>query len=223
MKVLDLFCCAGGCSMGYHRAGYEVIGVDNKPQPHYPFTFVQADATTYPLDGFDLIHASPPCQAYSAITNTARNQYGIEYPDLVAFMRHRLTKHGTPWVIENVVGAPVHSGIMLCGSMFGLKVRRHRYFETSHFLFTPANCKHNDDFVTIVGNKVFRSKRNPTWTGLKCGVRSHLMTDYPFEYGFTAMGIDWEMTPYELCQAIPPVYTQYVGEQMKTYLHIGVR
>src|SRR3989304_1640190 len=104
-RLLDLFCGAGGAAMGYHRAGFEVVGVDINPQKHYPFEFHQADAMTYPLDGFDAIHASPPCQHYS-VTKSAPNCDGSKHPDLLPSTRARLLKQKAPWVVENVVGAP---------------------------------------------------------------------------------------------------------------------
>ena len=112
-RLLDLFSGAGGAAMGYHRAGFEVVGVDIKPQPHYPFEFHQADALTFPLDGFDAIHASPPCQAYSTMTRKPS-----DHPDLYAPTRSRLVATGLPYVIENVIGAPYTHGFVLCGSMF---------------------------------------------------------------------------------------------------------
>ena len=127
-RLLDLFCKAGGGAMGYVRAGFEVIGVDIKPQPHYPFEFHQGDAMTYPLEGFDAYHASPPCQRYS---RTKSLHPGCKYPDLLAQTRNLLIATGKPWVIENVVGAPFQHWIMLCGMMFGLRTYRHRRFETS--------------------------------------------------------------------------------------------
>lgn len=110
-KLLDLFCGAGGAAMGYHRAGFEVVGVDIKPQPRYPFEFHQGDAMTWPLEGFDAIHASPPCQAYTVAQNATRN--GAAHPDLVAPVRERLQATGKPWVMENVVGAPLIHPIRL--------------------------------------------------------------------------------------------------------------
>ena len=135
MRLLDLFCGAGGAAMGYHRAGFEVVGVDIKPQPHYPFEFHQADALTYPLDGFDVIHASPPCQRWSMYS---RNLGTWEsFPDLITPLRPLLRASGRPYVSENVEGAPL-TGIRLCGSAFGLPVlddrtylRRHRIFESN--------------------------------------------------------------------------------------------
>lgn len=158
LRVLDLFCGAGGASVGYHRGltdlGYdvEIVGVDIDPQPNYPFTFVQADATTYPLDGFDLIHASPPCQAYVGWQNiaTARGTDN-DHPRHIEPLRARLTDHGTPWVIENVVGAPL-DGVLLCGTMFGLGVQRHRRFESSELILRPpASCQHTGDEVGVYG------------------------------------------------------------------------
>jgi DNA (cytosine-5)-methyltransferase 1 len=216
--MLDLFCCAGGAAKGYYEAGYEIVGVDNKPQPNYPYEFIQADAFSISWKGYQIIHASPPCQKYTSIGNNARTNHGIEYPDLLGLTRSFLQLSGLPYIIENVVGAPVESGIMLCGSMLGLRVRRHRYFETSHLIFAPVHCMHNNDFVTVVGGDVFRSKRNPEYTGIKCGVARHLIVPYSLQVGFQAMGIDWHMTPYELSQAIPPAYTKYVGEQMMQFV-----
>ena len=125
--------------MGYYRAGFEVIGVDLQPQPRYPFEFHQADAMTYPLDGFDAIHASPPCQAYTVAQNATHNRGA--HPDLVAPVRGMLLATGRPFVIENVVGAPLVEPITLCGSMFGLHVKRHRLFECNLFFLAPL-CDH---------------------------------------------------------------------------------
>ena len=124
-RALDLFCGGGGVSYGLALAGYEVTGVDLVHQKRYPFEFRQADALTYPLDGYDLICASPPCQAYTS----ARHIRGREHPRLIEAVRDRLAASGTLYIIENVVGAPLIDPVMLCGSMFGLKVWRHRLFE----------------------------------------------------------------------------------------------
>jgi hypothetical protein len=131
-RLLDMFCGAGGCSMGYLRAGFEVTGVDLHPQPHYPFRFIQADAIAYCRKHgheYDVIHASPPCQAYSITKNlkTAKTSH----PDLVAATRAALIRTRKPYVIENVPGSPLINPLMLCGSMFGLGVIRHRLFESS--------------------------------------------------------------------------------------------
>lgn len=139
------------------------------------------------------------------------------YPDLLGIMRERLEKNGKPWIIENVPGAPVQHGVILCGSQFGLRIRRHRHFETSHMIFAPCPCQHSEDFVTITGEEVYRQRANPAYTGTGCGVRSHLTTVYPREVGLAAMGIDW-MTMKELSQAIPPAYTAWIGQQLNEVL-----
>jgi DNA (cytosine-5)-methyltransferase 1 len=132
----------GGCSVGYARAGFDVVGVDLKPQKNYPFEFVQADALQYLADHgqeFDAIHASPPCQHYSAATRDVNRE---NHPDLVAECRELLERSGKPWVIENVMGAPLSGfSAVMCGSMFGMKVRRHRLFETSFLMLSPP-CNH---------------------------------------------------------------------------------
>ena len=152
-RLLDLFCGAGGCSVGYSRAGFDVVGVDNRPMPRYPFTFVQGDALEYLAahgGEFDAIHASPPCQRYSVLAAMHPDR---EYPDLLQPARELLEASGKPWVIENVETAPMEReanlfgfGVLLCGSMFGLGVprgylRRHRCFETSFPVPQPA-CDH---------------------------------------------------------------------------------
>lgn len=199
--LLDLFCGAGGCSKGYVDAGFDVVGVDVNPQKNYPFEFVQADAMTFDLSGFDAIHASPPCQRYTQL-GTREDLSG--YPDLVDATRERLTRSGTPWVIENVPGSPLREPIVLCGGMFGLRAYRHRLFESSERLTAPEHKPHtvrvnrrgenrrehwnNGGFITITGD-----------VGTYCGPE--------------AMGIDW-MTGNELSQAIPPAYTEWVGRQL---------
>ena len=152
-RLLDLFCGAGGASTGYSRAGFDVVGVDIKQQKNYPFRFHQCDAFEFMLahgKEFDVIHASPPCQAYSKISKVN----GGTYPDLVAKIRDALIATGKPYVIENVPGAPLGPSIVLCGTMFGLKtpcgteLRRHRYFECSHALMValqPQNATNNDN------------------------------------------------------------------------------
>jgi len=204
-RLLDLFCCAGGAGMGYHLAGFDVFGVDIEPQPKYPFQFVQADAMRFPLDGFDAIHASPPCQAYSRICKgmgTAK-----DHPDLVAAVRERLESSGVPWVIENVEGAPLRFPITLCGTMFclrsksGLWLRRHRGFETSWMMLAPP-CEHpRSPSIGVYGN------------GTNSHHRKRLGRNITTEEQREAMGIDW-MARKELTQAIPPAYTRWIGERM---------
>jgi len=199
-RLLDLFCGAGGAAMGYHRAGFEVVGVDINPQPHYPFEFHQADAMTYPLDGFDAIHASPPCQRYSSMTRIAET-----HPNLYGATRDRFLSSGMPWVIENVIGAPYHYGLVLCGSMFGLPVRRHRNFETSWLFLGGLQCDHEGQGrpITVTGYGGGRPRPH-SWKGVKA--------EWP-EY----MGMPWA-SPEECTQAIPPAYTEYIGKQLLAVL-----
>jgi DNA (cytosine-5)-methyltransferase 1 len=144
-RLLDLFCGAGGAAMGYHRAGFEVFGVDILPQPRYPFPFIQADALFPPvrLSEFDAIHASPPCQAYSRLRHLPWLK-GREYPALIDATRAMLQEAGVPWVIENVEDAPLRNGLNLCGMMLGLPLTRHRRFESSVLLLQPPHQKHTE-------------------------------------------------------------------------------
>jgi len=201
--LLDLFCCAGGAAMGYYRAGFDVVGIDNKPQKHYPFMFEQADALEYArLHGheFDAIHASPPCQRYSVCTPTAHKQ---NHPDLIAPTRAILQSLGKPYVIENVAGARnlLINPMMLCGSMFGLNIWRHRYFEIFPIalILTPP-CNHS--FVPIkisgIGNVYIDGKRQK---------RSSVNVMR------SAIGIDW-MLQKEIYEAIPPAYTEFIGKYL---------
>lgn len=211
-KLLDLFCGAGGCSEGYHRAGFDVVGVDISPQPNYPFPFIQMDALvaleTLDLSSFDAIHASPPCQAYSICLNFANSKRADEHPDLVAPTRELLKATGLPYVIENVMFAPLENPTMLCGEMFNLKIHRHRLFETSFFFLAPRHSGHlgksgkmgyrpaGDEFVVPTGH----------FGG--------------FDLAKEAMDIDW-MDRQEITQAIPPAYTEFIGEQLLA--HLGVK
>lgn len=140
-RLLDLFCGAGGAAMGYHRAGFEVVGVDIKPQPRYPFEFIQYDALGFVASHgkeFDAIHASPPCHEYSTATRHRKNR-GITYPDLLPGTQKALRGIGKPYVIENVPGAKalLSDPMLLCGGMFDLGVMRHRYFESTLRSFRP--------------------------------------------------------------------------------------
>lgn len=198
MRALDLFCCAGGMSMGLHRAGFEVVGVDLHPQPEYPFTFVQADALEYDLAGFDFIHASPPCQHFTAYKR--RHNHVGKYPNLIPAMRARLEASGVPWCIENVPGAPLDRPVTLCGSMFGLEVRRHRLFEASFAIPQPA-CNH----AAQVGSFPQATNRANRRRTVEVGVWR-----IPLEVQRRAMGIDW-MSLEALSQAIPPAYGEHVG------------
>jgi DNA (cytosine-5)-methyltransferase 1 len=207
VRILDLFCGAGGAAMGYHRAfpDAEIVGVDINPQPRYPFTFVQADAMTYPLDGFDFIHASPPCQGYSRMNHVHKRAY----PMLIAATRHRLRSSGAAWTIENVEGAPLIDPITLCGTMFGLAVLRHRLFESSFDVPAPRCGSHDGEFYAPTGhgapNRANRA-RNPHLRGVGYTDRCR-----------AAMGIDW-MNRDELAEAIPPAYTEHIGNALAAHL-----
>ena len=209
-KLLDLFCCAGGAALGYHRAGFDVIGVDTIPQPHYPFEFIQADALELPSDflkSFDAIHASPPCQAYSDLAK--RNANGDQWPKLIEPIRESLTASGRPYVIENVEGAPLKDYIVLCGTMFPeLRVLRHRLFETNFFVFVPPHPTH--PLVHTLDRRKNHYGRTDEWLdyvtvtgGGNCTIAA----------ARDAMGIDW-MTKREINEAIPPAYTEHIGRAL---------
>jgi DNA (cytosine-5)-methyltransferase 1 len=197
-RALDLFCCAGGASAGLVAAGFDVLGVDLDPQPEYPFDFVQADALTFPLEGFDLIWASPPCQGFTAYRR--RRDHVRPCPNLIPRARARLLACGTPYIIENVEGAPLLNPTRLCGSMFGLDVQRHRMFETS-FGVTPPACDHSK-WVPRFAPATNRTNLRKT---VEIGVWR-----IPLEVQRRAMGIDW-MSLHKLSQAIPPSYSEWLG------------
>jgi len=205
---LDLFCCAGGAGTGYRAAGFDVTGVDIAPQPHYPFAFEQADALDFLFrhgDEFDAIHASPPCQAYTPLG--ALHPAKV-YPDLVAATRDLLDAVGRPYIIENVMAAPLirERSVTLCGGMFGLRTYRHRRFESNVELTAPAHPKH----VIRTATKRRRELWNQGWhVSITGDVGTYLGPD--------AMGIDW-MTGNELCEAIPPAYTEHIGQQLLAHL-----
>ena len=205
-KLLDLFCGAGGASMGYHRAGFEVEGVDIKPQPHYPFKFYQADALEFPLDGYDAYHASPPCQANTVLFPDTLHQKDYGHRDCIPETRFRLEATSKPWVIENVPNADMNTVIILCGTMFGLKVFRHRLFESNILLLQTPHQKHEGK---TAGKGRTPKNDNDYWT-----ITGHLGN---LKGAGKAMGIDW-MTMPELVQAIPPAYTEYIGLQLKKCL-----
>jgi DNA (cytosine-5)-methyltransferase 1 len=206
-RLLDLFCGAGGAAVGYHRAGFDVVGVDLRPQPRYPFEFHQADAMTFPLDGFDVIHASPPCQRYSAITSfwAIRERH----PDLIDPVRERLIASGIPYVIENVPGSPLHSPVQLCGSSFGMRVRRHRWFESNVALF-PSRCDHAWQDADPIYE--IRQHGRTMKTGV-CYVFGGGQAGQPVATWRDAMGLPG-LTVDELSQAIPPVYTEFIGKHL---------
>jgi DNA (cytosine-5)-methyltransferase 1 len=209
-RMLDLFCKAGGAAMGYRRAGFDVVGVDLEAQPNYPFEFVQADALTFPLDGFDAIHASPPCQDYS----TTRSLHTAEYPRLIGPIRARLIAAGVPYVIENVQGArrDMVNPVRLCGSSFGLGVRRHRLFETSWPIGFAPPCAHylQPEPIDVTGTGGPANRPRGGNGGIHRKPRN-------IAHAREVMGIDW-MTRPELAEAIPPAFTEFIGEQLLEHL-----
>lgn len=217
-RLLDLYCGAGGAAMGYSRAGFEVVGVDIKPQPRYPFEFVQADALEF-MDaggwrGFDAIHASPPCQAYVTLSNRwrGRSERTDNHPELIEPTRECLVASELPYVIENVEAAPL-IGFRLCGSMFGLGVRRHRRFEASFHILTPR-CAHKLQ-SNIAGVYGAHPDGGRLWNR-KNGGGIHRRA-ISLDDGQTRMDIDWMLWP-ELTQAIPPAYTEYIGRALHASL-----
>lgn len=199
-KALDLFCGSGGASAGLLAAGYDVTGVDINPQPEYPFRFIQADAMTFPLGGYDLIWASPPCQAFTAYRR--RPRHVADSPNLIPATRDRLEGSGAEWIIENVTGArdEMRGPTTLCGSMFGLDVRRHRLFETSFPVLAPE-CNH--------ASQLPRFPPATNRTNLRRTVEVGVWR-IPLAVQQKAMGIDW-MGVKSLSQAIPPAYSEFLG------------
>lgn len=208
-RLLDLFCGAGGATKGYEQAGFEVWGVDLEPQPNYCGSrFIQADAlagspSTLIAQNFDAVHASPPCQAYSA---AAPGRKRDDHPELIEPVRALLEATGLPWVIENVPLAPLPNGFILCGSTFGLPIIRHRLFEVSPAIESPENphCPQKSFGRGVTHGPGFypyaRKKWRPAW-------REHVMP------------VVWPwMTLEESGQAIPPAYTEWVGRQLFAYL-----
>jgi len=195
MRLLDLFCGAGGAAVGYYRAGFtEIVGVDNRPMPRYPFEFVQADALEYLAEHgreFDVIHASPPCQAYSKAT--AWRGRRTDHPDMIEAVRMALVATGRPYIIENVEGARgrLNLPILLCGTAFNLPFRRHRFFELSWYpaILVPPCAHRADDFSFDHGGK---------------------QTERTYA---DAIGCDW-MAVIEARQAIPPAYTEWIGRRL---------
>lgn len=200
--------------MGIHRACvaagvyHEIIGVDIVNQPRYPFQFRLANAMHYPLENFDFIWASPPCQAYSQSTAQFRAAKKFEYPDMVAGVRIRLESTRTPYTIENVVGAPLKPGsIRLCGLSFGLRVFRHRYFESSFCILGPAHQRHSRGAVIRGGIfSVFGKRGSGGTSGGNHGKRHRKGSISDWK---KAMGIDW-MSCAGLSQAVPPAYSEFI-------------
>lgn len=205
-KLLDLFCAAGGAGMGYHQAGFDVVGVDINPQPHYPFRFIQADVLGLTADfvaSFDAIHASPPCQRYSGAAKLHGNS--ASHPDLIEPTRGMLVASGSPFVIENVDGAPIRHDLMLCGTMLGLRIVKHRYFECSFPVFSLLpTCDHADVYDPWHGPrrtaKEFRQAQGTPWIPMAGGASR--------KEGRTG----------DLFNAIPPAYTRFIGEQLLRHI-----
>jgi len=197
--------------MGYAKAGFDVIGVDDQPQPHYPFQFFQGDALKWLTDRRwewwgrkpAAVHASPPCQYWSAMSN-CRPGLASKYPELIEPTRELLQETGLPWVIENVEGSPLIDPITLCGHMFGLELYRHRLFESNVRLIEPLHPKH-----------VKPASKAGHWTpGTIMSVSGHVA---PIALAREVMGIDW-MNRDELVESIPPSYAEYVGRQLMEFI-----
>jgi DNA (cytosine-5)-methyltransferase 1 len=217
MKLLDLFCGAGGCSVGYHRAGFDVVGIDIKPQPNYPFEFIQSDVFSLEfndykfLRSFDFIHASPPCQAYVRAGGVQRQG---KHPRYIEPTRAVLIEIGRPYILENVVGAPLIDPLLLCGTMFGLAVIRHRLFEinASEWVYPPMPCNHKGTAYSGAYCSVYSGGHRPGMWGndaARKGVK--IKPQETVEQWQNAMGIDW-MDKAELIEAIPPAYTEWIGK-----------
>lgn len=215
-RLLDLFCGAGGAAMGYHRAGFDVVGVDLADQPNYPFPFLRADALQVLESGFwrsfDAIHASPPCQAYSALSSLHPDG---DHPRLIGPTRELLEQTGLRYVIENVPGAPLRHPAVLCGSSFGLPIRRHRIFETNWAFLGPP-CAHRDQpwIVGVYGASDGAHAPGFKHPGNKRGPRQ-ATTDEAREI----MGMPWAKRRREITEAIPPAYTELIGHQLAQALH----
>jgi len=205
-RLLDLFCKAGGAGMGYHLAGFEVVGIDIEPQPRYPFTFHEADAFEYLADHwmeFDVIHASPVCKGFTV----ANAIHGNEYPNQIDPIRKMFKRYDKPYVIENVPNAPLINVVKLRGAMFGLKVKRERWFETNPIIFFPP----------LVGIQNGRCAPRGEYDTGKYGLITVVGNNFEPEFARVAMGIDW-MTREELSQAIPPAYCEWIGEQLIKFM-----
>ena len=214
-RLLDLFAGAGGCAVGYDRAGFDVTGVDKAPHPDYPFPLVVGDALTVLaapafLEPFAVIHASPPCPRYSTATST-KNRH--KHSDLIGPVRTALQSWGGTYVIENVPGAPLIAPATLCGSSFGLRVRRHRLFESNAALMAVPCHHHGHEYVGVYGDHWDRPGGWLRPNGTSRGVKATSLADAQ-----DALGIDWMTDWDDLTDAIPPAYCEFVGAQLRDSL-----
>ena len=205
-KLLALFCSAGGDSMGYHRAGFDVTGVDIEPQPRYPFKFIQADAFEFFAKHgheFDIVVGGPMCRDHTPLTSVA-GFTGTGWQ--LAATEKMFVESGMPYVLENVPASPLKADIVLCGGMFGLRTYRHRKFKSNIPLTAPEHPKH----VILTATKQRRKRWDEGW-------HVSITGDVGTYVGPEAMGIDW-MNGNELSQAIPPAYTEHIGRQLIEHL-----
>lgn len=229
-RLLDLFCCAGGATKGYQDAGFYVIGVDIDPQPNYVGDeFIEMDAVQVLsnlveavelglIPVVDAVHASPPCQRYSAAAEI--HDSADAHPDLIPVVRGLLERTGLPWVMENVERAPMNTSLVLCGSMFGLGVRRHRQFESNVMLMSPPCGSHKQWHASVFGGRCVGRQRV---THAGPGKRAQTWDKFDDELAVAreAMGIDW-MNLHELSEAIPSAYTEHIGRQLLEHLRMGM-
>lgn len=219
-RLLDAFCGDGGSAMGYHRAGFDVVGVDIEDRPAYPFEFHQADAMTFPLDGFDVLTGSPPCTGHSTMASVGgfRGTHGTEW--MLRATVDRFAAAGVPYVVENVAGADM-VGLTLCGSEFGLVdgpylLRRHRRFAANVLLMGAGGCTCHGRRIAGVYGDLSRNDRAATSRRRRDG-RPHGDTRAGIERARRLMQMPWA-TPYGLTQAVPPAYTEHIGRQLLAHL-----
>lgn len=223
-RLLDLFCGVGGAAMGYYRAGFEVVGIDIKPQPNYPFDFHQGDALEFAaalgLGVFDAIHASPPCQAFTQMSARWRGKgtAADDHVDLLTPTLELLRQMDLPWVVENVPGAKNYMSptLILHGGMFGLGVHRPRLFESNILLLAPRAAQTESPlgvYGKVDGRTTYRYRNNGNYKG-----KSLIRAWKSVEEGQVAMGIDWTDDEREIAEAIPPAYTELIGHQLLSFL-----
>lgn len=212
-RAADLFCCAGGASMGLHLAGFDVVGWDIKQGLHYPFFRHIGDALDADLTGFDFVWASPPCQRHSSLRALHK---AIDYRCRIETTREKLKAWGGPYIIENVEGAPLVDPVLLCGSMFGLRVRRHRIFESNVVPLSVPACRHEDCLepidVTGTGGRRLRGRHD--------GKGGNSRKPLNLKEAREAMGMPWAERK-EISQAIPPAFSEYLGKQVIAFLNLA--